>query len=747
MSAPPRRAAVTALTTFLLYGAAVFFFFPAGGQFTKYPHAAALYLSGNLPSERLLDFSPFYLYFLVAQQGLLPSAAWLPVALQLLAISIAAALLLVLLERFFPAWIAAVGVGVFVLSRGPLVYATVLEPEAFLLLFLIAFLHFALASGKGAHWLAGVSLALCVAIRPSVLPMLVFVPFFYWLNQEGRWLSSTSRVLIPSLLVLAALSARNGIATGSYSPLGMNPGFVFFEGNNPLSAGKSSVYPPLVEALKSDLSSQPDNPHIAYRLLAERDSGRELSTAEANHYWRRKALNFIGDHPRRYVRLLAAKAYAALHAYRWHDVGPAHRFDVRLGNSWIPTFPLAALAALALCGLVIPPRDIHRSLLIHGLLASQLVVLLIMYVSERQRLALLPGLVFLFCKSLAYLTTASWARRGALLFTAAVLTLLLSLPSYRTREDQHLWAAYDAADRAWRDAVRSLEERRPRQAAASAAISFAHAPWLEDFSRPAGLGFAPEGFAGRALTMLEPEEQNPSRDLDRAQLMIAAGRAVEAEELLRSLMGRGDRFDRAQIHSSDPRYFLALSLEQQGRKGEAIEALQQALVDHPGDPFILAKLAALTGEESYRQLIVRYFSELDAHFLIGIAKLQNETDGLSDLAELVRKLPELWRAQIYLSAALGARGDLASATRLYRQSTLGKQDPAMLEARIVPIFAAAAEQAPSDWSRRYEYGLVLAQFGRFDESLDALRAALALEPNSEIESAIAEVERMRAASR
>jgi Flp pilus assembly protein TadD len=62
----------------------------------------------------------------------------------------------------------------------------------------------------------------------------------------------------------------------------------------------------------------------------------------------------------------------------------------------------------------------------------------------------------------------------------------------------------------------------------------------------------------------------------------------------------------------------------------------------------------------------------------------------------------------------------------------------------VPIFAAAVEEAPGDATARYEYRLVLSQFGRFDEALVAFRTALAMEPRPEVESVIAEVERMKA---
>jgi Flp pilus assembly protein TadD len=551
-------------------------------------------------------------------------------------------------------------------------------------------------------------------------------------------------VLLPPLIVLVALSARNGLASGSFSPLGMNPGFVFFEGNNPLSAGKSSVYPPLVEALKSDLSDQPDNPHVAYRLLAERNTGRELTNAEANQYWRRKALRFIADEPGRYLSLLGTKAYAAFHGYRRHDVATAQAFDARLGEGAVPSFPFALLAALALCGLYATSKSNRSALLVHALLATQLALMLAMYVSERQRLALLPGLIFLACGALSYLVSASRTRRATLISAAAMLTVLFSLPSFRAREDVHLWGAYQASDRAWRESLRLLEERRPRESADSAALAFARAPWLEDYLRPAELSFAPDGYAGRALAMLNADESGPSELFDRAQLMIAAGRYGDAETVLRSLIERGERFDRGQIHSSDPGFFLARSLAAQGRRREAVDELRRALSAHPGDPFVLAELAALTGDARYQQLIVRYYGETEAHFLIGMAQIEHGEPSLRNMAETVRRVPELWRARIYLAAALGSEGDLDSAARVYREATERKQTPAMLEERIVPIFESAARASPADWAAHFEYGLVLRQFGRFDEALEALHAALSLEPRPEIEAAIAEVGRMRA---
>src|SRR6185503_6159036 len=128
-------------------------------------------------------------------------------------------------------------------------------------------------------------------IRPNALPLMLASPLYFWLTRgAGRWLRPSAVVLAPAVLVLLALTIRNGKAAGDYTPIVMNPGFVFYEGNNPLSSGRSAIYPPSVGELKYEMGDQPDSPHLGYRLIASRASGRELRTNEANSFWRGKVV-------------------------------------------------------------------------------------------------------------------------------------------------------------------------------------------------------------------------------------------------------------------------------------------------------------------------------------------------------------------------------------------------------------------------------------------------------------------------
>ena len=729
------------LVTAAIYTAVTLAFFPARLQFAKYPRAAEQYLAGTLPPERLLDFSPFYFYLHVLQGALLSGEV--VVFLQIVVVAATAVVLFLLLRDSFGLPIAALGAGALVLSKSVMVYAVILEPETFLLLFLCAFLYYALREGPRDPLYAGAFLALCLSVRPSVLPLLVVLPIHY-LVRDGRraWLRSSALALAPSLALLLLLTLRNGVATGEYTPLGMNPGFVFFEGNNPLSSGRSSVYPPVVGELKQEIVEHPDNPHLTYRLISERVTGRELSTGEANRYWRGKALAFIADHPGRFLSLLGDKTHALLQSYRRHDLVPAQRYDEALAR--VPGVPFALLIGCALLGAVLALPRWRQLLPVYALLVGQTLLMLLMYVSDRQRLALFPALVFFAAAAVASLREAPRARQVTLAAVVLAATVLFMLPSDLTREDRHVWQTYERADRARELAASLRDEGRLAEAREMAAFGYAAAPWLKDWARPGGVPVANAGITADALALVATREEDASLRFDRGTLLLEAGDLDAAEEVFHSLIDEARHFDRGYYESSEPRYYLAKAAAARGRTDDATRLLQEALEHTPGDPFVLAELVALTGEATYAEQIVRYFGEADADYLIGLAGVRDHVRGASrGLERTVKLLPELWRAQIYLAVAVGDEGDPDRAGRLYQAATADRWDPALLEERILPILREAAATRPDDAGAGYRYGAALAQYGHFDEALAALRAARSIGVLPEIDRAISDVERRR----
>jgi hypothetical protein len=272
------------------------------------------------------------------------------------------------------------------------------------------------------------------------------------------------------------MTARNGATAGSFSPMGMNPGYVFFEGNNPLSSGRSAVYPPIVGELKDEIPEHPDNPHLTYRLLASRELGRPLEPAESNRYWRSMALNYIADHPWRFLSLLGSKAVAVVQNHRRHDLIPARRFDERLGERGVPSVPFALLVALSALGLAVSRHRWRQLVPLYAILATALLVMLVMYVSERQRLPALPALVIFALLGVESLLRTS--RRAAIVKVVSALAFawVLMLPSSLTREDDHLWAAHALSNEARDRAFQLRDSGQLPEAKSAAAASYARAP-------------------------------------------------------------------------------------------------------------------------------------------------------------------------------------------------------------------------------------------------------------------------------
>jgi len=214
------------------------------GTFRKYALAAEHYLAGELPAERLMDFSPLYFHLSVAVERLFPHPEAVVEWLQIASAGAAAGLLFALLERRFGRALAVAGVAVFAVDRHVLVYQRILEPELFLLFFLLAFLVLVdrmAGAPEGRGWRVGVVAggvaALAVATRPTFLPMVVLAPLYLWLRDlRGRpLLRRTAALAVPVAVVAGVLALRASVATGDPRTPVMNPGTVFFEGNNPLS--------------------------------------------------------------------------------------------------------------------------------------------------------------------------------------------------------------------------------------------------------------------------------------------------------------------------------------------------------------------------------------------------------------------------------------------------------------------------------------------------------------------------------
>jgi tetratricopeptide (TPR) repeat protein len=534
---------------------------PEVPQFSKYPLAALQALHGGPPPERLVDFSPLYLALHGAAVRFLADSfagmLWLHAA----CIGLAASFVFLALRRVAPLPVALAGALALGLERSVVVHGFLFEPEPLLLLFVAAWLCFALSRGPGAAAGAGAALGLALLTRPSLLALAAVVPALAVLPgaRTRRATLVTGLALAPVAGALLLLSLRNHQASGSWTPVVMNPGTVFFDGNNPLGPGHVAAYPPVVRDLAASFPGESDFEHAAYRLLARRDTGRGLSVAGVNAFWAGKAGRYLLDEPRAALGRLARKALFAFHAYRWNDLQGAFAVEWVLARRRVPATPLALLSALALAGVAIGLPRWRELLPAYALLAAQVAVLLASYASARQRIALLPAVCF-FAALAATRVAGGWRRTLTAGAAVVLLAVALGRETGLMREHRHLYLP---------------PPDPPSESSGDPAL------------------------------------------LDRALALFGEGRFDEAAPIFERL-----RQARIATLRGEPALFLGRIAARRGRPGEAVTLLEEALARAPGHPAVLAHLAALTGEPRYAARLERYLDRADARYLLGAALLE-----------------------------------------------------------------------------------------------------------------------------
>ncbi len=412
---------------------------PDQGYFAKYSIVASEILSGHIPRDRLLDFSPLYLWFVAAIHAI-GAGLFTIRTTQIVLVSVAALLLAVAARRWGP--VAVIAAPLLLLgSRAALVCSTDLEPETLILVLNAAAVACLLGvrcqapgvrgEAPGARraepnaqcptpnaLAAGFLLGLSAICRPVALLVVVALAL----------LMRSWRIVAGAAVPVIAMLAVNFALTGEVAL--MDPGTVFYEGMNPSAAGYEGVQPRIVNEMERR-STSPDYLHEAYRIVAATALGHPVTRAESNEYWTGKALAFARAYPLAALRLIGRKFYFALHSYDAYDLATMARKNFLLAR--FPFIPFGAVVALALMALLLRVRGI-APLVVFAACAG--VTMVVFYVTARQRNAMLPPMIVLAAAGLGEIV----ARRHVLAAVAAlVIAVLLSINGPAQREDAAGW--------------------------------------------------------------------------------------------------------------------------------------------------------------------------------------------------------------------------------------------------------------------------------------------------------------------
>ncbi|MBN1128949.1 MAG: glycosyltransferase family 39 protein [Chitinispirillaceae bacterium] len=732
----PKVMAVAVFSVAFLFYAFVYIAIMKGNEpFPKYPDFARQVLAQTAARERIVDFSPLYLGVHLAARSIAGDPSNAVVWTQLLLTAASAAFLFVLIRPLFGSAAALAGAALFIASPAVVTHASLFEPEAFLVFFILGFLACVMRPSVRMALAAGVFMGCALWTRLNLAPVVCVVPLFFALDRRNnrRWVRRSLLFLAPALSALLLLSARNYQASGEFSPTVMNPGFVFYDGNNPGSYGHTVTYPPVITAVIGEFEREVDPPHAIYRLLPRRITGKALSTADANAYWAGKAFAYLRDHPAAWCKTAIRKVLFALHTVRWHDTFAAMEND-RAARA-LPLVPFGGVTALALVGVVLTLGVWRRLLVVYAVVICQMAVMLATYASERQRVAIVAVVVLFAAAALTFFFsgTVRMRRRVAAGGAAFLFFLLFFFKTGEMRDIEHQRERFDS----WQRLMFEARIMRDRGALVTAsdknAAAHAMAPYIEE-TRLWGLAFPGTTFEARTLEIAESfrsAHERLSGAYDRVPLYLANNDPDSAIKLLDVAINDRHPIRRVFSQPSEPLYYRALVALRSNRPAAAREYLDRGLKQSPGDPWLLSLRAAASGDNRFRALITRYYSEVDAAYFMGRAyyALERFSEAAGSFSYLTEKLPEYRDGLVYHALALGRSGEIEPAVRLIREALRRRPEPLFREADLLAIAQRHAQMHPDDVAAQELCGDLLKSFGRYDEALAIYHALEEKEPS------------------
>ena len=171
---------------------------------------------------------------------------------------------------------------------------------------------------------------------------------------------------------------------------------------------------------------------------AEAAVGRSLKRWEVSQYWSGKAREYIAAQPGAWLRLVVRKLGNFWNAFEYDDVGIIA--NLRAQGVLFPGLRFGFVAVLGLAGVVTAWRSLPGSRWIVAAICLQLLAVLPIFVTERYRLPVVPGLLVLASIGIHRLwqncVTGHYRNAGLQLGVVAISAFFVTLP----RHDPSLWA-------------------------------------------------------------------------------------------------------------------------------------------------------------------------------------------------------------------------------------------------------------------------------------------------------------------
>ncbi len=420
-------------------------FLPEHGDMKFYSDWARRIAAGTWTDHQAFYGLPGYAYWLAVIYGLFGFQPYVAVLFQVVAEAFTCTLIFKIAALAFTSegesstvdargtriigWLAAIGWMCFVPAQ---VYSTVLMPTAYLVVAFWGVVWWVLRRRPqrpraGEFALLGLGMGIIAMMIANILFLVPLVIGAIFLKRDWRLFTPRARALATGLLLVGVTVGASPCALHNYFlahdwvPFSAHVGINTFLGNNPTANGYPDVPAPLhadqLGLLKDSI------------LWAERAAGHSLKRSEVSTYWASQAHQFIHDHPGDWLRLELRKLGNFWSAFVYDDLGVLTAW--RADGVLVPGPSFGLVAAFGLPGLLLAAVRRPRARWIVAAVGLHMASLMTVFITERYRIAIVPGL--LLCGSFGLvelwraLGTRSWVpvTAYAALLAAAVGIVLI----------------------------------------------------------------------------------------------------------------------------------------------------------------------------------------------------------------------------------------------------------------------------------------------------------------------------------
>jgi tetratricopeptide (TPR) repeat protein len=243
--------------------------------------------------------------------------------------------------------------------------------------------------------------------------------------------------------------------------LSAHSGVNFWIGNNPTATGYPRFPPGLHAGQEAMLADS--------IKAAEKAAGQRLKRSQVSAFWSAKAKGYIHRHFSSWLSLLAKKLNNFWNAFQYDDLSMISALSEHR-VIW-PMLRFGLVAALAIPGLLLAVRQFPLSRWIAAAIALHMTSLLSVFVTERYRLAAVPGLLLFAAFGIVYFwqafTSLNYWRVSAYVLLLLVATWFVSIPE----RNPSLWAL-DSYNSGWQ----ALESNNFTLAEKKLNLAYAYVP-------------------------------------------------------------------------------------------------------------------------------------------------------------------------------------------------------------------------------------------------------------------------------